>query len=225
MKEKFRMRSIKGVLRGKRVLVRVDFNVPLKRGKVADDKRIRAALPTINLLRKKGARVILMSHLGRPHGKVNEALRMKPVAIKLSKLLKRPVLHVTDCVGPSVEAASKALRNGEVMLLENLRFSSEEVNNNKKFAKKLANLADYYVNDAFAVSHRANASVEAVTRYLPSYAGLELEKELKQLSRIFTRPRRPLVLILGGGKAHDKLGVINYFHEKNKTDYYSHDCL
>ncbi len=193
---------------GKRVLVRVDFNVPLDDGKIADDRRIREALPTIAELRRQGARVILASHLGRPDGKVVEALRLDPVARRLSELLSAPVRKLPHCVGPAVERAVSAMRDGDVVLLENLRFHSEEEDNDDAFARALASLADVYVNDAFGTAHRAHASTVGVTRFLPAVAGLLMEKELTYLSRALEDPRRPFVAILGGKKVSDKIGVI-----------------
>lgn len=193
---------------GKRVLVRVDFNVPLDDGKIADDRRIREALPTIAELRRQGARVVLASHLGRPDGKVVEALRLDPVARRLSELLSAPVRKLPDCVGPAVERAVSAMRDGDVVLLENLRFHPEEEDNDDAFARSLASLADVYVNDAFGTAHRAHASTVGVTRFLPAVAGLLMEKELTYLSRALEDPRRPFVAILGGKKVSDKIGVI-----------------
>src|SRR3990172_13416782 len=191
------MRSIKEAdVAGKYVLMRVDFNVPLKNGKITDDKRIRAALPTIEFLRKKKAKVILMSHLGRPDGRVVEDLRLGPVGLHLSKLLKHPVHYVFDCIGADIEDTVRGLHEGDVLLIENLRFYPEEEANDAGFAQKLAALADVYVNDAFGVSHRAHASVHAITKYLPSYAGFLLEKEVKMLSFLLKNPKRPFIAIM-----------------------------
>ncbi|RLC64008.1 MAG: phosphoglycerate kinase [Chloroflexi bacterium] len=195
-------------VRGKRVLVRVDFNVPLKEGTVADDMRIRAALPTIQYLLDHEAAVILMSHLGRPKGKVVSELRMDPVAERLAELLGRPVKKLDDCVGPEVEAAVEAMRPGDVILLENTRFHPEERANDPEFARQLAGLAEIFVNDAFGSAHRAHASTEGVTHYLPAVAGFLMEKELEFLGRATENPEHPYVAILGGAKISDKIGVI-----------------
>lgn len=204
-----RKKTIRDVdVQGKHVLVRVDFNVPLAEGKVADDRRIRAALPTIQYLLDHGAVVILMSHLGRPRGKVVPELRMDPVAERLSELLGRPVKKLNDCVGPEVEAAVKAMKPGEVILLENTRFHPEERKNDPEFARKLASLADLFVNDAFGTAHRAHASTVGVARYLPAVAGFLMERELRFLGRALENPERPFVALLGGAKISDKIGVI-----------------
>ncbi|MGI9952182.1 phosphoglycerate kinase [Moorellaceae bacterium AZ2] len=193
---------------GKRVLVRVDFNVPLDNGRVADDTRIRAALPTIRYLMEKGAKIILVSHLGRPKGKVNEALRMDPVARRLEELLGRPVKKVDDCIGPEVEKAVAALEPGGVLLLENIRFYPEEEKNDPEFARKLAALADIYVNDAFGAAHRAHASTEGVAHYLPAAAGFLMQKEIEIMGKALADPERPFVAVIGGAKVSDKIGVI-----------------
>ncbi len=202
-------RTVRDVdVRGKRVLVRVDFNVPLAEGRVADDSRIRAALPTIRYLLDRGAVVILMSHLGRPKGQVVESLRMDPVARRLEELLGQPVTKLDDCVGPAVEEAVRAARPGDVLLLENTRFHPEEKQNDAAFAAQLAALGEVYVNDAFGSAHRAHASTAGVAQYLPAVAGLLMEKELTFLGSALAAPRRPFLAILGGAKISDKIGVI-----------------
>jgi len=207
--------SIRDVdVKGKRVLVRVDFNVPLEGGQVADNTRIRAALPTIRYLVDQGAKVILMSHLGRPKGKVQEDLRLTPVARELERLLGQPVHKVDDCIGPEVERAVAALQPGEVLLLENLRFHPEEEKNDPEFARKLASLGDIYVNDAFGTAHRAHASTAGIAQYLPAVAGFLMEKEIDILSRILSQPERPFAAVLGGAKVSDKIGVIRNLLEK-----------
>ena len=195
-------------LEGKRVLVRVDFNVPLEKGKVADDTRLRASLPTIRYLLEHRAAVILMSHLGRPKGKINDELRLDPVARCLEELLGQHVIKLDDCVGAEVKQAARALKPGQVILLENLRFYPQEEANDADFAERLASLADVYVNDAFGTAHRAHASTVGVTRYLPSVAGLLMERELQMLGSVLKDPARPFVAILGGAKVSDKIGVI-----------------
>ena len=193
---------------GKRVLVRVDFNVPLQDGAVSDDTRIQAALPTLNYLLEHGASLILCSHLGRPKGKVTPELKMDPVAARLADLLERPVKKLDDCVGPAVEAAVEAMQPGDVVLLENTRFHAEERANDPDFARLLAGLAHVYVNDAFGSAHRAHASTEGVAHHLPAVAGFLMEKELEFLGRAVENPEHPYVAILGGAKISDKIGVI-----------------
>ena len=204
-------------VKGKRVLVRVDFNVPLAGGEVADDTRIRAALPTIWYLLNQGAAVILISHLGRPKGEVREDLRMDPVARRLSELLGQDVVKVDDCIGPDVEAAAARLNPGEVLLLENLRFHKEERENDPTFAAKLAALAELYVNDAFGAAHRAHASVSGVPAYLPAVAGFLMEKELNFLGAALERPEHPFVAILGGAKISDKISLVENLLSKVDT--------
>ena len=200
--------------RGKRVFVRVDFNVPLEGGTITDDTRIRAAVPTIRALMDQSARVILMSHLGRPDGKVVEALRLAPVAQRLGELLGTPVATAPDCVGPEAERAVAALQPGGVLLLENLRFHPEEEENDQAFARRLASLADLYVNDAFGTAHRAHASTEGVAHLLPAVAGLLMEREIDVMGRALSDPERPFVAIVGGKKVSDKIGVLNNLIEK-----------
>jgi len=200
-------------LSGKRVLVRVDFNVPLDNGSITDDTRIRAALPTIQDLTSKGAKVILTSHFGRPKG-VDESLRLTPVAARLSELLGKPVKKFDDCIGDEVTQAVAAMENGDVAVLENVRFYAEEEKNDPEFAKQLASVADLYVNDAFGTAHRAHASTEGVTHYLPSVAGYLIEKELKFLQGAIEEPKRPLAAIVGGSKVSSKIGVIEALLDK-----------
>ena len=200
---------------GKRALVRVDFNVPVDdQGNITDDTRIRAALPTIQDLTQKGAKVILTSHFGRPKG-VDEKLRLTPVAKRLSELLGQEVVKTDDCIGDDVAAKVAALDNGQVLLLENVRFYKEEEKNDPEFAQKLAANADFYVNDAFGTAHRAHASTEGVTEFLsPSVAGYLVEKELQYLQSAIEEPKRPLAAIIGGSKVSSKIGVIETLLEK-----------
>ena len=200
---------------GKRVIVRVDFNVPVKDGVVGDDTRIRAALPTINLLRERGARIVCMSHLGRPAGTGFEAAySMEPGAARFSELLGAPVAYVRDVCGEEALAASQALADGEVLLVENLRFEKGEKKNDPAFAAALAKLGDVYVDDAFGVAHRAHASVAGVPAILPAYAGLLLAGEVDTITGMLNDPARPFVAVLGGSKVSDKIGVIDALSEK-----------
>jgi phosphoglycerate kinase len=194
---------------GKRVLVRVDFNVPLENSTVGDDTRIRAALPTIRYLLEHAAQPILCSHLGRPKGKPESKYSLTPVAERLRQLLSRPVQMAPDCIGPVVEGMSRNVPRGGVLLLENLRFHAEEEANDADFARALASLADVYVNDAFGSAHRAHASTAGITAYLPAVAGFLMEKELAFLGRALAAPARPFVAVLGGAKVSDKIGVIH----------------
>jgi phosphoglycerate kinase len=205
----FNKKTIRDIdVKGKKVLVRVDFNVPTKDGKVGDDTRIRAALPTIQYLLDHGAAVILCSHLGRPKGGPDPKYTLKPVADYLAQLMGKPVAFAEDCVGPLAEAAAKALKPGQVLVLENTRFHPEEEKNDLGMAKQLASLADVYVNDAFGTAHRAHSSTEGVARFLPGVAGFLMEKEIKYLGQAIDDPKRPFVAILGGAKISDKIGVI-----------------
>jgi phosphoglycerate kinase len=198
---------------GRRVLVRVDFNVPLDGGTVADDTRIRAALPTIELLRERGAALVLVSHLGRPKGKPDPALSMRPVGERLAELLGVEVTQAPAAIGGDVETMAGGLGPGDVLLLENVRFEPGETENDPKLAEALAGLADLYVNDAFGAAHRAHASTEGVAHLLQGYAGLLLEREVTELTRVVESPERPLVVVLGGAKVSDKIGVIQRFLE------------
>ena len=198
-------------LAGKRVFLRVDLNVPLEDGRVAEDTRIRAVLPTIEHCLKAGASVILASHLGRPGGTVDPRYSLAPVAARLEELLGRPVPLLPDCAGPEVEAAAAALNPGDIVLLENLRFNPGEEANDPEFARRLAALAEVYVDDAFAAAHRAHASTEGIARFLrPAAAGLLMARELEALGRIFERPERPVAAVLGGAKVSDKLALVEH---------------
>ena len=202
-------------LKGKRVIVRVDFNVPQdKEGKITDDNRIVGALPTIKYLVEQNAKVVLMSHLGRPKGEFNMKYSLAPAALRLSELLGRPVKMAKDVIGEDADSTVASLKEGEVCLLENLRFHNEEEKNDPDFAKKLSGYGDIYVNDAFGTAHRAHASTEGVAHYLPAVSGFLIEKELKFLGGAVEHPDRPFVAILGGAKVSDKIGVINNLLEK-----------
>ena len=195
-------------LKGKRVLVRVDFNVPLDGTKITDDTRIKFAIPTIEYIIKKGGKVILMSHFGRPDGKVDPKYSLAPVATRLKELLGQDVILAPDCIGETTKAIVNNMKEGDVVLLENLRFHVEEEDNDPGFSKQLASLADIYVNDAFGTAHRAHASTEGVTKYLPSVAGFLLQKEIDYLGTALENPKKPFIAILGGAKVSDKIGVI-----------------
>lgn len=194
---------------GKKVFVRVDFNVPLDGDRITDDTRIRETLPTINYLIEKGARIILASHLGRPKGQVVEEMRLTPAAARLSELLGKPVQKADEAIGDQVKAMADALNNGDVLLLENVRFYPGEEKNDPEFAKALASLADIYCNDAFGAAHRAHASTEGIAHHLPAVSGLLMEKELDVLGKALHNPERPFTAIIGGAKVKDKIEVIN----------------
>jgi phosphoglycerate kinase len=210
-----KLRSIREVkdLKGKRVLVRVDFNVPIKDGKVANDARIRVSLSTIEFLLKEKAKVIILSHLGRPKGKIDERLRLNPVAEKLEELLKVSVKKLDDCVGGGVAAEIEKMQEGEIILLENTRFHSAEKENERNFVKQIASLGDLFANDAFGVAHRKHASNFGVAEKLPAYAGFSLIREVETLSRILEEPQKPLVFVLGGAKIDTKIGVLKKFSQ------------
>ena len=206
-------------VRGKRVLVRVDFNVPRNKetGEITDDARMRAALPTLQYLIDNGAKVIVMSHLGRPKGKVVEELRLTEVGKHLAELLGKPVKKLDDCIGPDVEAAVADMKDGDVVLLENVRFYPQEEKNDVHFAKELAKLGDIYVNDAFGTAHRAHGSTAGVGVFLPSVTGYLMKKELTALGNALMRPVKPFVAIIGGAKISDKIGVVSYLIGKADT--------
>lgn len=202
-------------VQGEKVLVRVDFNVPLKDGKVTDDTRLRASLPTIQYLHERDCRIILMSHLGRPDGQVVEKLRMAPVAAALSKLLGGVVVKTApDCIGTEVNELADSLGAGDILLLENLRFHPEEEKNDREFARQLASLANVYVNDAFGTAHRAHASTAGVAEFLPACAGFLMAKEIDMLGKLLSNPPRPFVALLGGAKVKDKIGILKHMVEK-----------
>lgn len=202
-------------LKGKRVFIRADFNVPLDENmKITDDRRIRSTLPTINYAIDEGAKVILASHLGRPKGKVSPRLSLQPVAKRLQRLLDKDVIFLEDCIGQNVENVVSRMKNGDVVLLENLRFHPEEEKNDEEFAKSLAKLADFYVNDAFGASHRAHASIVGIPKFLPAAAGFLLKKEIEYLKGVVTNPVRPFVAILGGAKVSGKIGVLENLADK-----------
>lgn len=195
-------------LAGKRVFVRVDFNVPLENGVITDDTRIRETLPTINYLVERGAKVILASHLGRPKGQVVESMRLTPAAQRLSELLGKPVAKADESIGDAVKAKIAEMKNGDILVLENVRFHPGEEKNDPELAKQFAELADIYVNDAFGAAHRAHASTEGIAHYLPAVSGLLMEKELSVLGKALSNPDRPFTAIIGGAKVTDKIGVI-----------------
>ena len=205
-------------IHGKKVLMRVDFNVPLNEDlEISDDTRIKAALPTIRYVLQNNARLVLMSHLGRPKGKVVDSMRLRPVALRLSELLEKEVHMLNDCIGPEVKAAINLLKDGGISLLENTRFHKEEEANDLKFAEELACLGELFVSDAFGSVHRAHASTVGVAKYLPAVAGFLLEKEIEFLGKVIDNPAKPLALILGGAKVSDKIGVVNHLMDKADT--------
>ncbi|MDQ0881590.1 phosphoglycerate kinase [Peribacillus sp. V2I11] len=208
-------KSIRDIeLKGKRVFCRVDFNVPMQDGKISDDTRIKAALPTISYLTEQGAKVILASHLGRPKGQVVEELRLAPVAERLSELSGKDVQKAEEAYGETVQSIIDNMQNGEILLLENVRFYPGEEKNDQELAKSFAALADVYVNDAFGAAHRAHASTEGIAHHLPAVAGLLMEKELSVLGKALSNPERPFTAIIGGAKVKDKIGVIENLLEK-----------
>ncbi len=208
----FKKRSVKDIdLKGKTVLLRADYNVPVQGGKITDDYRIRQSLPTLEYILDQGAKVVIASHLGRPSSPKDAACSLFPVAKRLQQLLDRRVAFATDCVGEPAIKAAAGLKKGEVLLLENLRFHPEEKANNEGFAKHLAELAEVYVNDAFGVDHRTDASLVAITKYLPSVAGLLLEREVDTITRVMQEPERPLMAIVGGAKISDKIEILEKF--------------
>lgn len=212
MNQKQTMKDVS--LQGKRVFCRVDFNVPMEDGAITDDTRIRAALPTINYLIEQGAKVILASHMGRPKGEVKEELRLTKVGEHLSKVLNKQVKKLDESIGSSVEQAVSQMNNGDVLLLENVRFHSGEEKNDVELAKAFASLADVYVNDAFGAAHRAHATTEGIAKLLPAVSGLLMEKELDVLGKALSNPERPFTAIIGGAKVKDKIGVIDHLLDK-----------
>ncbi len=213
------VRTVKDLdLNGKRVLVRVDFNVPLKEGEITDDTRIRAALPTLEyILEQKGSSLVIMSHLGRPKGERKAEFSLAPTAKRLSELLGRNVMMADDCIGDDVRAQAQALKVGEVLLLENVRYHAGETKNDPAFAEQLASMADVYVNDAFGTAHRAHASTEGVTKFLPSAAGFLIAKEVAFFGPLLKNPEKPFVAIIGGAKVSSKIGVLKKLIEKCDT--------
>lgn len=204
-------------VQGKTVLLRVDYNVPLENGKITNDTRIKESLPTIQYLLKEGAKLIIMSHLGRPKGEVKEELRLNPIAERLSTLIKHPVIKVDNCIGEEVEQAISALNAGDILMLENTRFHKEEKKNEFMFSKTLAGYADIFVSDAFGTVHRAHASTVGVAEHIPAYAGFLIEKEIEALSLLLHNPEKPLVLVMGGAKIDTKIGVMkNYLDKADK---------
>lgn len=204
-------------VKGKRVLARCDFNVPMQDGVITDVKRITGAMPTVKYLSENGAKVILCSHMGRPKGEFNMKYSLAPVAKKISEYLGKPVIMAKDVIGEDAKAKAAALKDGDVMLIENVRFHKEEEKNDPEFAKELASMADVFVNDAFGTAHRAHASTEGVSHYLPSVCGFLIQKELDVMGGALDHPEHPFVAILGGAKVSDKIGVINNLMEKVDT--------
>jgi phosphoglycerate kinase len=213
------VRTVRDIdITGKRVLTRVDFNVPIKDGTIADDTRIKAALPTLKyILSQKGTSIVIMTHLGRPKGVKKAEFSLKPVCDRLSKLLEKDVRMAPDCIGSEVEAIAASLKEGEILLLENVRFYNEETKNDPDFAKKLAQLGDVYINDAFGTAHRAHASTEGVSHHLPSAAGFLIEKEVNFFEPLLLNPKKPFVAIIGGAKVSTKIGVLESLLPKCTT--------
>lgn len=212
MQQKMTMKDLD--LKGKRVFCRVDFNVPMEEGKVTDDTRIRAAVPTIEYLIEQGAKVILASHLGRPKGEVNEDMRLAATGVRLSELLHKEVKSLDESIGEKVEQEISTMQEGDIILLENVRFHPGEEKNDEELAKAFANLADVFVNDAFGAAHRAHASTAGIASHLPAVSGLLLEKELDVLGKALSEPERPFTAIIGGAKVKDKIGVIDHLLDK-----------